>query len=343
MKNRNKNITIYDVAHALSVSATTVSRALKDHHSIGKDTKKKVKKMALAMGYEPNAIASGLRKKKTHTIGVLVSQINRPFISSLISGIEEVANKNKYHVFITQSHDSYEKEVEDIKAFYNNRVDGLIVSLAMETKKYDHFLPFLKNNYPLVFADRVTYEIETDKIVVDNFEAAFKATSHLIQQGYKRIGHLAGAQQRHMYKKRLDGYTAALIKHGIQPEESLIYYSNLSQQEGWNGAKLLLGQTVKPDAVFAANDTSAVGFMQYAEQLTNYSIPHNLGVVGFNNDPISSIVRPKLTTINHPAMEMGKKAAELVLTKISGNSYTTIPQTITFNTDLIIRESSMKK
>jgi len=159
MRNEKSDITIYDVAEVLNVSASTVSRALKDHQGIGKETKKKVKKMALAMGYEPNSIASNLRKKKTNTIG------------------------------ISQTHDSYEKEVENIKALYNSRVDGLIVSLAMQTRQYSHFDPFLKKGYPFVFADRVAYEMETDKIIIDNFKAAYDATVHLIGCGYKRIGH----------------------------------------------------------------------------------------------------------------------------------------------------------
>ena len=342
MKNRRKYITIYDVAQALGVSASTVSRALSDHHSIGRDTKKKVKKKALEMGYEPNAVASSLRNKQTRTIGVIVSYVNRPFISSLISGIEEVASKNNYNVIISQSFDAYKKEIEDVRTMYNSRVDGLIVSLAMETRKYSHFEPYLKMSYPLVFADRVAYEMEGDKVLIDNFEAGFNATSHLIEQGYKQIGHLAGAQQRHVYQKRLEGYIAALKNHNIKPEDSLIYYSKLSHEDGRDGAKTLLKQDLKPDAIFASNDTSAIGFMQYAEE-SGLSIPHDIGIVGFNNDPISSIVKPQLSTVDHPAMEIGKKAAELILDKISGKSQITIPHTITFKTKLIVRESSAKK
>ena len=339
---RNKHITIYEVAQALEVSTTTVSRAMKDHHSIGKETKKRVRKMALEMGYEPNAIASSLRNKKTKTIGVIVSYINRPFISSLISGIEEVASKFNYNVIISQSFDGYSKEIEDVRTMFNSRVDGLIVSLAMETRKYDHFNPYLKIDYPLVFADRVAYDIDADKVLIDNFKAAFEATSHLINQGYKRVGHLAGSQQRHVYKQRLEGYISALKEHNIKPDDCLIYYSKLSHEDGIEAAKTLLNQDMKPDAIFVANDTSAIGFMQYAEE-NGISIPQELGIVGFNNDPISSIIKPQLSTIDHPATEIGKKAAELILDKIKGKSMTTIPQTITFPTKLVIRGSSMKK
>lgn len=341
MPNRNIHVTIYDVAKALGVSTSTVSRAMRDHHSIGKATIKKVKKVAIEMGYEPNAVASNLRKKRTKTIGVIVSYINRPFISSLIRGIEEVASNNKYNVIITQSLDSYNKEVEDVKTMYNSRVDGLIVSLAMESVKYQHFEPYLKMTYPLVLADRITDDMDTDKVMIDNFSAAYEATTHLIKQGYKRIGHLAGAQQQLVYKRRLEGYVAALRDHGFQQEEKLIYYSRLSHEDGRDGARSLLKLSEKPDAIFAANDTSAVGFMQYVEE-AGLSIPHDMGVVGFNNDLISSIVKPQLTTVDHPGIEIGRKAAEIVLDKLHNKTLNTIPQTVTFRTQLIVRNSSVR-
>jgi LacI family transcriptional regulator len=341
MPNRNKHVTIYDVAKALGVSTSTVSRAMRDHHTIGKATIKKVKKVAMEMGYEPNAIASSLREKRTKTIGVIVSYINRPFISSLIRGIEEVASKNKYNVIITQSLDSYKKEVEDVKTMYNSRVDGLIVSLAMETTKYKHFDPYLKMNYPLVLADRVASEIDTDKVLIDNFSAAYGATKHLIEQGYKKIGHLAGAQQQFVYKKRLEGYVAALKDHGFEKEEALIHYSRLNHEDGRDGAKSLLKLSARPDAVFAANDTSAIGFMQYVEEV-GLAIPQDIGIVGFNNDLISSIVRPQLSTVDHPGIEIGRKSAELILEKLFNKSLNTIPQTVTFRTQLIVRESSRR-
>lgn len=339
MRDRKEHVTIYDIAESLGVSATTVSRALNDHHSIGKKTIKKVKLKAKEMDYQPNSLAAGLRKKNSRTIGVIVSYINRPFISSLISGIEEICSKNNYNVIISQSFDSYEKEVENVKTMFASRVDGLIVSLAAETNDYNHFTPFLQSKQPMVFADRVSLEVDSDRVLVDNFDAAYQATAHLINHGYKRIGHLAGIQQRHMYQKRLEGYHAALRDNDMLFSKDMIYISKLGYDDGAQGAEVLLKQEVKPDAIFAANDTSAIGFMQKAEEL-GYVIPDNIGIVGFNNDPVSSIVRPALTTIDHPAVEIGKKAAEITLDKILGKSQTKITQTITFNTNLIVRDSS---
>lgn len=342
LNKKKKHITIYDVAQELGVSTTTVSRALRDHHSIGRDTTRKVKKKAKDLGYEPNAVASNLRRKRTNTIGVIVSYINRPFISSLISGIEEVCNKRHYNVIISQSLDSYEKEKDVVKTMFNSRVDGMIVSLAVETIDYAHFNPFVEESHPLVFADRIALELNTDNVIIDNFESAYKATEHLIKQGYKTIGHLAGIQTRHVYQKRLEGYLAALKDYNIPSSEDLIYYSKLNFENGMEGAKSLLRLETRPDAVFAANDTSAIGFMHFAGKY-GYAIPEDIGVIGFNNDPISSIIQPQLSTIAYPAIEIGKKAAEIVLDKISGKSLTSIPHTLTFNTELIVRESSFKK
>ena len=193
MNRSKKDVTIYDIAQSLGVSPATVSRALKNHQSISAETTKAVHAMAVKMGYQPNIMASSLRTNKTKTIGVITSWINRPFISTLISGIEEVATQRGYNVIISQSNDSYKKEVATAQTLLASRVDGLIVSLAMETVRYDHFFAFLKRDIPVVFVDRVCTELDTDRILIDNLEAGYNATKHLIDQGYTRIAHLAGA------------------------------------------------------------------------------------------------------------------------------------------------------
>ena len=341
MKRNKKEVTIYDIAEELNVSATTVSRALNDHFSIGKETTLAVKKLAKEMGYRPNIIASGLRKNKTNAIGVIVSWIHRPFISSLISGIEEVADKAGYNVIISQSNDSFEKEITKAQTLYASRVDGLIVSLAMDTKSYNHFYPFQQNDIPLVFVDRVSFEMETDRVIINNFDAAFTATEHLINIGCKRIAHFAGAQHRNIYKERQDGYVEALKKHNLPIEENLILHSNLSMEEGWKGTEYLLNLSTPPDAIFSANDSAAVSAIQCAKEM-GIKIPEELAVVGFNNDRISSIVEPALTTIGHPAIDMGKIAAQQVL-KQKENKDVVESETIVLKTELIIRESSAGK
>lgn len=341
--NSKKEVTIYDIARELDVSPTTVSRALKDHFSIGKETTKAVKKCAKELGYQPNIIASNLRRNKTNTIGVIIPWINSPFLSSMVSGIEEVANQAGFNVIISQSCDSYEKEVANTNTLLANRVDGLIVSLAMETERFDHFNSFQRKNIPVIFVDRITKAIETDRVVIDNFAAGFKATEHLIEQGCTRIAHFAGSQSRNIYKDRQEGYIEALKKNNLPVDEDLIVYSNLSLADGTDSAKQVLTMSHPPDGIFSANDMAAVSTIKFAKE-SGIQIPDDLCVVGFNNDPISSIIDPPLTTIIHPAFDMGRVAAQQTLKQKDVNSIDVVQsETILLKTKLLVRQSSLRK
>lgn len=343
MKSKQKReITIYDIASELNVSPSTVSRALKDHYSIGKEMIETVKKVAREKGYRPNHIAASLRKNKTNTIGVMISWINRPFISSLISGIEDEASNAGCNVIISQSHDLYEHEIANAKALYNSRIGGLIVSLAMETKKYNHFSTFIDNDIPVVFVDRVSDELNCDKVIIDNYAAGLMATSHLIEQGCKRIAHFGGAQHRSIYRQREEGYLAALRQHNMEIDDDLILNGGvLNSEEGHRMAERVLGLPNPPDAIFTANDTAAVAVIQYAKG-KGIKIPQKLAVIGFNNDPVSLIIDPTLSTVSHPAVDMGKIAARQVLNRREHKDIIT-SETITLKTDLIVRESTLRK
>jgi LacI family transcriptional regulator len=337
---KKSEVTIYDIAKELNVSPSTVSRALKDHHSIGKKTKKAVIKLAEQRGYQPNAIAASLRISRTNSIGVITPWINRPFISSLISGVEMTVNNSGYNVIISQSHDKYESEVNNAQALYNSRIEGLVVSLAMETRKYDHFDKFIKNNIPIVFVDRVPEEVNTTKVVIDNFAAGFKATEHLIEQGCKRLAHIGGAPHRNVYRDRRDGFIAALNKYQIDVDDQLIIESDaLSSEEGHKIAEQLLSLSDRPDGVFVANDTAATSVIQVARD-KGISVPDELAIIGFNNDPVCTIIAPSLSTISHPAIEMGMLAAQQVLNR-EGDIVS--KQTILLDTEVIIRASSKRK
>ena len=339
---RKREITIYDIASELSVSPSTVSRALKDHYSIGKKMIENVKRVARERGYRPNHIAASLRRNKTNTIGVMISWINRPFISSLISGIEDEASNAGCNVIISQSHDLFEHEMANAKALYNSRIGGLIVSLAMETKEYNHFATFIDNNIPVVFVDRVSEELNCDKVVIDNYAAGFMATSHLIEQGCKRIAHFGGAQHQSIYRQRAEGYLAALRLNNMEIDESLIVNSDvLNSEEGHRMAEHVLGLPHPPDGIFSANDTSAVSTIQCAKH-KGIKIPQKLAIIGFNNDPVSLIIDPTLSTVSHPAVDMGKVAARQVL-KHRQNKDIVTSETLTLKTKLIIRESSLRK
>lgn len=341
---KNKTVTIHDLAKELKVSASTVSRALKGHPSIGKKTIQSVKDLAQKRGYRPNRLAVSLRSQKSHTIGVMVPLINRPFISSLIHGVEEAAREAGYQVIITQSHDSYDMEKDNVQVMYDSRTSGLIVSLAMETQNCEHFSPFTDNNIPIVFVDRVPEKMKCHKVSIDNYNAGFKATEHLIEQGCQRIAHFSGASHQNIYKERLRGYLDALEHHQLLIDESLILKGKvLSAEEAVNLTKYLLELPSPPDGIFSANDTAAVSAIQYAKS-RGVNIPDELAIIGFNNDPISLIIEPQLSTVSHPSVNMGKLAFKKALELIEpGEAAHVIKnQSIELDTDIIVRASSLR-
>lgn len=338
----HKRVTIKKIAEQLQLAPSTVSRALQNHPSIGKETSSKVQRLASKLGYFPNSVASNLRRKKTNLIGVIVPRIDRHFHSKAISGIEEIANKSGYFVAIFQSNDSYKKEVESVNMLLSNRADGVIGCLALETSKYDHYQKFKANNMPLVFFDRVCYEIESSRVLIDDFDAAFKACEHLVSIGCKRIAHIAGNQNSQIFRSRLEGYLASLKKNNITIEEDLICYANkLTSEEGQEHTQKLLSLPQLPDGLFCANDLTAISAIQVAKQ-SNLSIPDDLAVIGFSNIPASTIIEPSLTTIDDHAFEMGQAAAQLLIRQIEDKDQNIISETITIRNELIIRKSTSK-
>jgi LacI family transcriptional regulator len=338
--NKNSEPTIHDIARELKISASTVSRALNDNPRISLKTKEKIKATADQLGYRPNTLASNLRNKKSNTIGIVVPLINRHFFSSVISGAEDVAYKAGYTVVISQSNDLAAKEINIVQSMFSNRVDGLIISIAMQTSTFEHLKLFRKKHIPLVFFDRAVPEIETDKIVVDDFAGGFRVTQHLIDQGYKRIGHLAGPQNLKTYFERKNGYMDALRKNGISYDESLINVNKLTSEEGVVAVQQLMSLPNPPDAIFCGNDTTALSAMIYLRD-KGIKIPENVGIVGFSNEPFSKVVSPSISTIAQPGFEMGQKAAELIIRKIENKERTY--QTIVLPTELIVRESSSRR
>lgn len=332
--------TIHDIARELKISASTVSRALQNNPRISQKTREKVISLADSMGYRPNTMASNLRNKRSNTIGIVVPLINRYFFSSVISGVEEVAFKAGYTVVISQSNDLANKEISIVHSMFANRVDGLIISIAMQPTNYEHLKIFRKKNIPLVFFDRAVAEIDTNKIVVDDFMGGFRVTQHLIDQGYKRIGHMAGPLNLQTYFNRKNGYIEALSKNGISYDESLVVNNSLTSEDGVNAVQYLMNLSYPPDAIFCGNDTTALSSMIYLRD-KGIRIPEDFGIVGFSNEPFSKVVSPSISTIAQPGFLMGQKAAELILNQIAqkGKSF----QTLVLPTELIVRESSNRK
>lgn len=334
--------TIHDLAKKLNISASTVSRALNDNPRISQKTRDMIKAAALELGYQPNTIASNLRNRKSNTIGIVVPLINRHFFSSVISGVEDVAFAAGYNVVISQSNDEGEKEQRIVRSMFANRVDGLIISIAMKTTKFDHLQLFAGKKIPLVFFDRIVREIEADRVVVDDFNGGYKVTKHLIEQGCKRIAHLTGPLNLITYSDRKRGYKQALVDHHLEVDEELIIVNNLTRTDGLMAVQQLLKLKNRPDAVFCGNDTTALSAILYLKEV-GIKVPEDIAIVGFSNEPFSEVVTPSISTIKQPGFEMGQKAAQMLIKQIENKEQTATYETVTMPTELIIRESSFLK
>lgn len=334
-----KEVTIYDLARKLNISIATVSRALKDDPVVSKKTRKKIADLAEAMGYRSNNFARNLRTQRTNTIGVIVPRLNSYFMSTVIAGIESIANSEGYNLIISQSSESAEKETASAKTMFNNRVDGLLVSLAYDTDNTSHFDSFIKKNIPLIFFDRIADNLECTSILINNKKAAYEATTHLISLGKKRIVYITATPKRNVYIDRLQGYKEALADQKIGFKQEYVLISNLSQEAGAEAAKTILQMDPLPDAVFVANDNCAVGCM-IALKAAGIRIPEDIAFAGFNNDPVSTVVEPNLTTINYPGYEMGQVAARHLINHLNGIAGIQSANTILLRSDLVVRESS---
>ena len=337
---QEKEVTIYDLARKLNISIATVSRALKDDPVVSKKTKKRIADLALEMGYRSNNFARNLRTSRTNTIGVIIPRINSSFMSAVIAGMENVANSEGYNLIISQSSESAEKERVNAATLFNSRVDGLLVSLAYDTDSLAHFEPFTKKKIPLIFFDRTSDKTEGTCIQINNLGAAYEATTHLISQGYTRIVHITATPKRNVYVDRLQGYKQALADQHIPFRDDYVIVGNLSQEAGADAAAIIREMKPLPDAVFVANDNGAVGCMTALKQM-GIRIPEDIAFVGFNNDPVSTVIEPNLTTVNYPGYEMGQIAARNLIDHLNGASSINSTNTIILRSELVIRESSV--
>jgi LacI family transcriptional regulator len=336
---RDKEITIYDLARKLNISIATVSRALKDDPVVSKKTKKRIADLAQEMGYRSNNFARNLRTQRTNTIGVIIPRINSYFMSAVIAGMENIATSEGYNLIISQSSESQEKEKANAVTLFNNRVDGLLVSLAYDTESMAHFEAFIKKKIPVVFFDRTIDQPDSICIQINNTKAAYEATTHLISLGRRRIVHITASQKRNVYVDRLQGYKQALNDQRIPFRDDLVIVGNLSQEAGADAATQIRQMHPLPDAVFVANDNCAVGCMMALKQM-GIRIPEDIAFVGFNNDPVSTVVEPNLTTINYPGYEMGQVAARNLIAGLNGSAGSLSTNTIILRSELVIRESS---
>jgi LacI family transcriptional regulator len=337
----DKEVTIYDIADRLNVSIATVSRALKDDPVVNKKTKKKIFELAEELGYRSNHFARNLRNQRTETIGVIVPRLNSYFMSTVIAGIENIANSEGYNLIISQSSESAEKEKVSAKTMFNSRVDGLLVSLSYDTNDLLHFEQFSRKKIPVIFFDRGEEHTNFTNVLIDNRRAAYEATRHLIEQGCKKIVHITAKRKRNVYVDRFKGYQDALAENNIPFKEEWVIIGNLSLEAGTDAAGVILKMDPLPDGVLVANDSCAVGCMLSLKQ-AGIRIPEDIAFVGFNNDPVSKVIEPNLTTINYPGYEMGEVAARNLINHLNGTSPIRSTHTIVLRSELIIRASSQR-
>ena len=331
--------TLKDLAIRLGISISTVSRALNDHPDVNVETKRKVLDLAKQLDYEPNLLALNLLKKHSNLIGVIVPKLSYHLYAMAISGIEEVVEEAGYHLMICQTNESYKKEVEILKEFNAIRPAGFLISLASQSQNFDHLRQLQKKNVPIVLFNRDCLEIEASKVIIDNSTAAFRATIHLISQGYRNIAFLAGPENVQISQRRIDGYKKAMEESNLPVKTSFIQHANFTREDASNKTNQLLSLKNKPEAIIAFSDQMAISAI-LAIKKAGYSIPGDIAIMGFNNEPGDQLMTPTLTSIDQPAFEMGKKAAEILLTQIDGNDSR---QVEILQSKLIERNSTKKK
>ncbi|ASZ11032.1 LacI family transcriptional regulator [Chitinophaga pendula] len=318
-----KKTTIADLARELNLTGATISRALNNRKGISEETRKLVLDTAERLNYQRDRIAYSLRSGRTNIIGVLIPSAEINFFGSVVHGIESIANQHGYSVLIYQSNELTEFEKKGIETFKSTRVDGILASIAKETSDFDHFLSIKEEGIPLVFFDRANDNLNIPSVVVDDFKGAFTATTHLIEQGYTRIAHIAGQQHLKIFKDRLEGYKAALKANNLPIRDELIYHGNVSIEAGRQAIRHLLSIPNPPDAVFAVEDFTALGAIKELKE-KDINIPGQFGVMGFANEAFDEHITPSLSSVDQQTVLMGKEAFKLLYQLINTQGKTPV-------------------
>lgn len=338
-----KDATLKQIAIQLGISITTVSKALKNYSDVSPKTKKAVVDLATELNYTPNSFAVNLRTKESKTIGLIVPTVIHNFFSNIIEGILQEAEKRNYMVIILQSNEKYELEKKQIELLLNKRVDGILISLSNETGEFDHLKAILANKTPLVLFDKIAKIVNCSKVTINDRKAAYDAVSFLIKKGYKKIAHFRGSYLPQNAIDRFLGYKKALEDNNIPYDASLVYVceNNLDFEDGYENAKKIIIEHPEIDAIFAVTDLVAIGIIKYFNEI-GIAIPQQIAIFGFSNWFMSSIITPKLTTIDQPGFEIGQKSAELLFDEIQSkkNNEVVVFKTIELNTVIIEREST---
>lgn len=338
-----KDATLKEIATQLGISITTVSKALKNYSDVSEKTKKAVINLATELNYTPNSFAVNLRTKESKTIGLIIPTVVHHFFSNVIEGILEEAEKRNYMVIILQSNENYELEKKQVALLLNKRVDGILISLSNGTGEFDHLKTILANKTPLVLFDKIAKIINCSKVTINDRKAAYDAVTYLIKKGYKKIAHFRGSYLPQNAIDRFLGYKKALEDNNIVYDSSLVYLceNNLDFEDGYENAKKIIAEHPDIDAIFAVTDLVAIGIIKYFNEI-GIPIPKQIAVFGFSNWFMSSIITPKLTTIDQPGFEIGKKSATILFDEIHSkkNNEPIVFQSIELETSIIEREST---
>lgn len=308
-----------DIARELGVSVATVSRALKDSPRISDAQRERIKAYAREHNFYPNVIAESLRLSKVapqKLIGVIVPQIAHYYFSTILSGIEEQASVRGYRIMVAQSDERYDREKRICESFLANRVCGVIVSQAKDTKKYDHFQELIDNHVPLVFYDRICTGINTNRVVVDDYMGAFTAVTHLINTGCQRIAFYGSPMQLEISKNRFNGYHDAILKHGMKMDESLVFQCDC-RDDAESLTPDVLRREDRPDAFFAVNDDTAIGILYTAKRM-GFKVPADVSVCGFTNGERAIACDPMLTTVEQRGNMVGEEAVDILVNHVEG-------------------------
>ena len=336
----SKKTTIYDIAKALNITAATVSRALNNNPRISADTKKMVLETAAELNYKPNRLAMALKSGKSKNVGVVVPYINRSFFSNVIHGIEEELNPMGYNVIICQTHEDAKKEADVLQNLLNAQVDGILISASRQTKGTEHYNQILRKNVPLIFFDRKLNVRGANSVTLDDYEGAYQATQHLIDQGCTKIAHFTVDRYLEIYENRFHGYKQALKDNNIAFDENYIVTLESDIEAGKDAAKKLMELPTPPDAIFSASDPGALGAIQYLKGI-GLQIPKDFCVVGFSNEPFTQFMELTISTVDQSPLLMGKTAAKVFLEQMGANTVK-IEKQMVLAPSLKIRKSSSR-
>lgn len=336
---KKKKITLKDIAKALNLTPSAVSKALSNHPRISNDTKLAVKKMAKELNYKPNLLASALRKGKSNLIGVIIPRGKSNFFSTIVEKLEDVLNKEGYNIIMTQSNESFEKECRNIDALIDTQVAGIIASMANDTVDLTYYNKIISMGIPLVMFDRSDEKLKADYIGIDDYASSFKVIDHLYNLGCRRIAHIGGHKHTRIYDQRLEGYIDALKKYHLPIENDLIIQNTLKIEDGRHAMEIFLKLKNRPDAVYAAGDFAALGALQVLKE-NHIAIPKDIALVGFSNELFTSLVTPSISSIEQHSNNIGQLVAEVLLDKLNNPDRDSKPSKMVLDIDLIIRETS---